>query len=70
MVLSFLDCEIDIVFPCYTLKGFDVAIRNFNGLCTLSLTDQLFYRDFPMGRLPYASGVSDTSSLRLLYACG
>ena len=46
-----LYCEIDIVFPCDTLKGFYIAIRNLNGLCTLSLTDQLLYRDFPMGRL-------------------
>ena len=44
-------CEIDIVFPCDTLKGFYIAIRNLNGLCTLSLTDQLFYRNFPMRRL-------------------
>ncbi len=42
---------ITCIFPCNTLKGFNIAIRNLNGLCTLSLTDQLFYRDFPMGRL-------------------
>ena len=35
--LILLYSEIDIVFPCDTLKGFNIAIRNLNGLCTLSL---------------------------------
>ena len=42
--LILLYSEIDIVFPCDTLKRFDIAIRNLYGLCTLSLTDQLLYR--------------------------
>ena len=46
-----LHSEIYIVLSRYTLKSLNVIIRDLYGLCTRPLTDQLFHRYFPVGRL-------------------
>ena len=46
-----LHSEIYIVLSRHTLKSLNVIIRDLYGLRTRSLTDQLFHRYFPVGRL-------------------